>query len=112
MVYRIRRSRCHSEGGAASYQWCTESVTIEALSATYTQDDIPLNVCIEDLKVIPDPDLAMELVLEASKRQERSGKLDPEQGSSQMRAHPVWLYSADSSDMAREVEHRNMNLGS
>jgi recombinase/resolvase-like protein len=80
--------------------------------ATYTQDDIPLNVCIEDLKVIPDPDLAMELVLEASKRQERSGKLDPEQGSSQMRAHPVWLYSADSSDMAREVEHRNMNLGS
>jgi hypothetical protein len=54
----------------------------------------------------------MELVLEASKRQERSGKLDPEQGSSQMRAHPVWLYSADSSDMAREVEHRNMNLGS
>src|SRR5260221_11610183 len=57
-------------------------------------------------------DLAMELVLEASKRQERSGKLDPEQGSSQMRAHPVWLYSADSSDMAREVEHRTMNLGS
>ena len=89
MVYRIRRSRCHSEGRAASYQRCTESVTIEALSATYTQDDIPLNVCIEDLKVIPD--LAMELVLAASKRQERSGKLDPEQGSSQMRAHPVWL---------------------
>src|SRR5258706_10468925 len=51
MVHRIRRSRCHSEGGAASYQRCTESVTIEALSATYTQDDIPLNVCIEDLKL-------------------------------------------------------------
>jgi hypothetical protein len=64
MVYRIRRSRCHSEGEAASYQRCTESVTIEALSATYTQDGIPRNACIEDLKVIPD--LAMELVLEAS----------------------------------------------
>ncbi len=80
--------------------------------ATYTSDDIPLNVCVEDLHVIPDPDLAMEVVLEASKRQARSDRRDPERGSSRTRAYALWLYSADTTDAAREVAHRNMYSGS
>jgi hypothetical protein len=79
--------------------------------ATSTQEDVPLNICIEDLEVIPDPDLAMALVLKASKRRERSGKLDPEQGSSQMATFPVWLRPANNSKMAVEGAHRTLHRG-
>jgi hypothetical protein len=80
--------------------------------ATSSKEDVPLNICIEDLEVIPDPDLAMALVLEASKRRERSGMRDPEQGSNQMGTYPVWLRSANSSKMAAEGVHRTLHRGS
>ena len=80
--------------------------------AVYAQDDIPNTICVEDLNVIPNPDLAMELVLKASARLERSGKRNPKQGSSQTKAYPVWLNSADTSDLAQEPVHRNMRQGS
>lgn len=80
--------------------------------AASTQEDLPLNICIEDLEVIPDPDLAMALVLEASRRRERSGMRDLEQGSSQLGTYPVWLHPANNSKTAAEGGYRTLHRGS
>ncbi len=62
-----------------------------------TLNPISQNVTIEDLNVIPDREMAMELVAEAAKRGNRS--------------YGVWLYSAGLSDFAAEVGQRNINSG-
>ena len=80
--------------------------------ATYTSDDIPSTSVWKNYARFSDPDLAMEVVLEASKRQARSDRHDPGSGSSRTPAYALWLYSADTTDAAREVAHRNMYSGS
>jgi DNA invertase Pin-like site-specific DNA recombinase len=62
-------------------------------------EGIPQNVCVDDLAVIPDPDLALELVTEAGKQRARG---DPE-------GYGVWLYSARLEDAAAEIDQRNAN---
>ncbi len=62
-----------------------------------TSNPIPQNVTIEDLQVIPDKEMAMQIVAEAAKRGNRS--------------YGVWLYSAGLADFAAEVEQRNINSG-
>ena len=63
-----------------------------------TLNTIPQNVTVEDLNVIPDREMALQLVEEAAKRGNRS--------------YGIWLYSAGLADLAREVEQRNINAGS
>jgi len=60
-----------------------------------TLNTIPQNVTIEDLNVIPDREMAMELIAEAAKRGNRS--------------YGIWLYSAGLADFAQEVGQRNIN---
>jgi hypothetical protein len=62
-----------------------------------TLKPIPQNVTIEDLNVIPDREMALQLVSEAAKRGNRS--------------YGIWLYSAGLSEFAAEVEQRNINAG-
>ena len=62
-----------------------------------TSNPIPQNVTIEDLNVIPDREMAMQLVAEAAKRGNRS--------------YGVWLYSAGLAEFSEEVEQRNINSG-
>jgi DNA invertase Pin-like site-specific DNA recombinase len=58
---------------------------------------IPQNVTIEDLNVIPDREMALNLVNEAAKRGNRS--------------YGIWLYSAGLADFAKEVGQRDINYG-
>jgi hypothetical protein len=62
-----------------------------------TLNPIPQNVTIEDLNVIPDREMAMQLVAEAAKRGNRS--------------YGIWLYSAGLAEFAAEVEQRNIDSG-
>ena len=62
-----------------------------------TSNPIPQNVTIEDLNVIPDREMAMQLVAEAAKRGNRS--------------YGVWLYSAGLAEFSEEVGQRNINSG-
>jgi DNA invertase Pin-like site-specific DNA recombinase len=62
-----------------------------------TFNTIPQNVTIEDLNVIPDREMAMQIVVEAAKRGNRS--------------YGVWLYSAGLAEFAQEVGQRNINAG-
>src|SRR5258708_330878 len=62
-----------------------------------TSNPIPQNVTIEDLQVIPDKEMAMQIVAEAAKRGNRS--------------YGVWLYSAGLADFAAADEQRNINSG-
>jgi len=70
--------------------------------AVYAQDGIPENITVDDLNVISDRALAFELVTEACQRRPRA----------EFQAYAVWLNSADTNDLAAEVAHRNMSLGS
>ncbi len=63
-----------------------------------TLNSIPQNVTIQDLNAIPDRDMAIKLVTEAGRRNNRS--------------YGVWLYSAGLHEFADGVEHRNVNTGS
>src|SRR5579885_1025338 len=63
-----------------------------------TLNTIPQNVTVEDLNVIPDREMALQLVEEAAKRGNRS--------------YGIWFFSAGLADFAREVEQRNINSGS
>jgi hypothetical protein len=63
-----------------------------------TFNTIPQNVAVEDLNVIPDREMAIRLVTEASKRGNRS--------------YGVWLYSAGLTEFASEVGQRNIHFGS
>jgi hypothetical protein len=60
-----------------------------------TLNTIPQNVTIKDLNVIPDREIALNLVSEAAKRGNRS--------------YGIWLYSAGLSEFAAEVGQRNIN---
>ena len=62
-----------------------------------TLNPIPQNVTIEDLNVIPDREMAMQIVAEAAKRGNRS--------------YGVWLYSAGLAEFAEEIGQRNINSG-
>lgn len=62
-----------------------------------TFNAIPQNVTIEDLNVIADRKMAMQIVVEAAKRGNRS--------------YGVWLYSAGLTEFAQEVGQRNINAG-
>jgi len=62
-----------------------------------TFNTIPQNVTIEDLNVIPDREMAMQIVVEAAKRGNRS--------------YGVWLYSAGLAEFAQEVGQWNINAG-
>lgn len=66
-----------------------------------TLNDIPPNVTIDDLNVFPDKELAMEVVLEASKRRSKKGG----------HAYGIWLYSAGPAAMAGELAYWNTNTG-
>lgn len=64
-------------------------------------DEIPYNVCMDDLAVIPDPELALEKAAEAGKRKSRQD----------FQAYGIWLYSAGLEDANAEIEQRNMGIG-
>ncbi len=68
----------------------------------YVQEGIPSNITVDDLNVIPDIDVALRLVAEASKRRKKT----------EFQAYAVWLYSAGLDEFADEIEHRNINSGS
>jgi hypothetical protein len=81
---------------------CNRALGLDVHRTAHTEleSDIPSNVCIEDLEVIPDPHLAWQLVVEAGRPRPRA----------EYQAYPVWLYSADSSDTMRELANRNTNM--
>jgi len=60
-----------------------------------TFNTMPQNVTVEDLNVIPDREMAMQIVVEAAKRGNRS--------------FGVWLYTAGLAEFAQEVGQRNIN---
>ena len=68
----------------------------------YIHETIPNNITVEDLHVIPDRELAMKLVTDASKRRKKT----------EFQAYGIWLYSAELPELIREVEHRNTHSGS
>ena len=68
----------------------------------YRQENIPENITVDDLNVIPDRELALEIVAEASRRRSKQ----------EFQAYGVWLYSAGLNAVAGEVEHRNATSGS
>ncbi len=68
----------------------------------YVQDKIPNNITVDDLKVIPDRDLAMKYVTEASKRRKKT----------EFQAYGIWLYSAGLQELTTEVLQQNTNNGS
>ncbi len=74
------------------------ALTLEVYRKVNTMNNIPQNVTIQDLNVIPDRDTSIKLVTEASKRNSKS--------------YGIWLYSAGLHEFAIEVEHRNINISS
>lgn len=65
----------------------------------YIQESIPNNITIDDLNIIPDRDMAMKLVIEASKRRSKKG----------FHAYGIWLYSSGLQEVIYEVEHQSAN---
>lgn len=63
-----------------------------------TLNNIPQNVTMQDLNVIPDRDTAIKLVTEASKRNSKS--------------YGIWLFSAGLHEFTEQLEHWNTNIGS
>jgi hypothetical protein len=68
----------------------------------YRQENIPENITVDDLNVIPDRELALEIVAEASRKRSKQA----------FQAYGVWLYSAGLDEVASEVEHWNATSGS
>src|SRR5579883_2309803 len=68
----------------------------------YVQDKIPNNITVDDLKAIPDRDLAMKYVTEASKRRKKT----------EFQAYGIWLYSAGLQELTTEILQQNTNNGS
>ncbi len=63
---------------------------------------IPENVCIEDLDIIGDRELALGIVAEAGKRRKKQ----------EFQAYGVWLYSAGLEALSEEIMHRDATIGS
>jgi DNA invertase Pin-like site-specific DNA recombinase len=78
------------------------ALTLGAHRDMYVNESIPNNITVDDLNVIPDRELAMKLVTEASKRRKKN----------EFQAYGIWLYSADLPTFADEIGHRNTNIGS
>ncbi len=63
-----------------------------------TLNNIPQNVTMHDLNVIPDRETAIQLVTEASQRNNKS--------------YGIWLFSAGLHEFTEQGEHWNTNIGS
>jgi Recombinase len=63
----------------------------------YKQEGIPDNITVDDLNVIPDRELALEIVSEAAKPRKKR----------ELQAYGVWLYSAGLKELSEELTDRN-----
>jgi hypothetical protein len=59
--------------------------------------EIPYTITVDDLAVIPDPDVSFEIATEASKRR----------GRDEFQAHAVWLYSAGLGAVGEKIAQRD-----
>ena len=78
------------------------ALTLGVHRTAYRQENIPENITVDDLNVIPDRELALEIVAEASRRRSKQ----------EFQAYGVWLYSAGLDEVAVEIGHRNATNGS
>ena len=78
------------------------ALVLGAHRSLYYHDCIPENITVDDLNVFPDREVALGIVMEASKRRRKT----------EFQASGLWLYSAGLEELAAEIEHSNAVLGS
>lgn len=71
------------------------ALTLGLHRSAYIQDPIPDNITVDDLNVFPDRAVALAIISEASKQW----------------VYNLWLYPADTGELARVLEHQNSNMG-
>lgn len=78
------------------------ALVLGAHRSLYYHDCIPENICVDDLTVFPDREVALGIVAEVSKRRRKT----------EFQASGVWLFSAGLEELAAEIEQQNALIGS